>query len=318
MTQSENRPLVSIGMPVYNGEQLIQEALESLLSQDFKDFELIISDNASTDATAEICQMYATRDSRIRYYRNENNIGPTANFNRLVHLACGNYFMWAAYDDLWEPSYISHMVDALDNNLKAVLAFCDYDTMYIYNKSSSRYTGTWTKMLERDDFLRLVVASYKEPIETTAASYIYGLIRKDILLKCGGMESRVNAYKGADLVTIFHLLYYGPFVKVNSLLFHKRYDSPNNRIESSIQKLSKQSFFSLIISYLKYMADWHSRYNLSRQIVRKFQLSAPKKIILLAVYYTSELRYYIRNVKINLTILYRFFKKKVYNKNTII
>ncbi|MEM4134638.1 MAG: glycosyltransferase, partial [Candidatus Micrarchaeia archaeon] len=79
-------PLVSIGMPVYNGERFIRQALDSLLAQDYENFELIISDNASEDKTPEICLEYAARDKRIRYYRNEKNMGAAWNFKRVFDL----------------------------------------------------------------------------------------------------------------------------------------------------------------------------------------------------------------------------------------
>src|SRR5659263_26369 len=151
MTESEISPIVSIGMPVYNGEKTIREALDTLLAQDFKDFELIISDNASTDDTSNICKMYAARDRRVRYERNLINIGPTANFNRLIHLARGKYFMWAADDDLWEPSYVSCMVEALENNPDAVLSFCRYEIIYA-DKQPITGRDDWPKLIGRDRF----------------------------------------------------------------------------------------------------------------------------------------------------------------------
>lgn len=101
-------------MPVYNAERYLEAALESLLAQTFTDFELIISDNASTDATAEICRRYTGRDARIRYERQRQNRGANWNFNRVVELARGELFKWAAYDDLCEPTFIERCVAALD------------------------------------------------------------------------------------------------------------------------------------------------------------------------------------------------------------
>ena len=99
-------PTVSIGMPVYNGERFIREALESLLNQTYRDFELIISDNASTDSTSAICVEYAARDQRIRYIRQAENIGPSANFRFVFDESTGQYFMWAAHDDVRSLDYI--------------------------------------------------------------------------------------------------------------------------------------------------------------------------------------------------------------------
>lgn len=102
----ERNPAVSIGMPVYNGAQYIREALDSLLAQTFTDFELIISDNASTDATQSICEEYARRDPRVSYVRQAENKGAVANFRFVLDRARADLFMWAAYDDLWAPNYL--------------------------------------------------------------------------------------------------------------------------------------------------------------------------------------------------------------------
>src|SRR5690242_6344650 len=99
-------PKVSIGLPVYNGERFLAEAIDSVLAQTFTDFELIISDNASTDRTPEICKAYAEKDSRIRYYRNEENQGASWNFNRVFELSRGMCFQWLAHDDYIAPGFL--------------------------------------------------------------------------------------------------------------------------------------------------------------------------------------------------------------------
>ncbi|WP_081588053.1 glycosyltransferase family 2 protein [Gloeocapsa sp. PCC 7428] len=100
MVINNNRPRISIGMPVYNGEPYLKDAINSILNQTFEDFELIISDNGSTDRTEEICRTIASQDQRVRYYRNEQNLGAGWNFNRVVDLATGEYFRWACHDDI--------------------------------------------------------------------------------------------------------------------------------------------------------------------------------------------------------------------------
>ena len=126
---SDPVPRVSIGMPVYNGENFLAEALDSMLAQTFADFELIISDNASTDRTEAICRVYAARDTRIRYYRVENNKGATWNFNRTFELARGEYFKWAAHDDLCDPTFVARCVEVLDNDPSVVC--CHSKTRHI-------------------------------------------------------------------------------------------------------------------------------------------------------------------------------------------
>jgi glycosyltransferase involved in cell wall biosynthesis len=125
-------PLVTIGLPVYNAGRYLREALDSLLGQDYPNLELIVSDNASDDATAEICTEYIERDARLRYYRNEQNMGSVWNFNRVFELARGEYFMWAAHDDLRDPTYVSACVAALQSRPDAVqcctgIRFIDQD-----------------------------------------------------------------------------------------------------------------------------------------------------------------------------------------------
>lgn len=120
---SSNRPRVSVGMPVYNGENYIREALDSILTQNFQNFELVISDNASTDATEEICKEYLAKDGRIRYYRNGRNMGATWNNNRVFELSQGEYFKWAAHDDVCAPEFLEKCVEALDQDSSIVLAY---------------------------------------------------------------------------------------------------------------------------------------------------------------------------------------------------
>ena len=113
-------PRVSIGLPVFNGERYLARAIESVLGQDFRDLELIVCDNASTDRTPEICAAYARRDARVRYFRNPRNLGAGPNYDRCFRLARGEYFKWAAHDDRLAPDYLSRTVAALDAAPEAV------------------------------------------------------------------------------------------------------------------------------------------------------------------------------------------------------
>ncbi len=114
-------PKVSIGLPVYNGEKYLRRAVDSVLQQDYLDFELIISDNGSTDSTAEICKSYAQKDSRVRYCRSEKNQGAKWNFNFVFEQARGQYFKWAAYDDECKPSMLRRCVETLDQAPNSVM-----------------------------------------------------------------------------------------------------------------------------------------------------------------------------------------------------
>ena len=118
--EADLNPKVTIGMPAYNGAKTIEKAINSLLAQTFKDFELIISDNASDDETENICRRYALKDSRIHYLRQNKNIGAHANFNFLISKATEKYFMWAADDDWRSPEFLEVNVSALERNKKFV------------------------------------------------------------------------------------------------------------------------------------------------------------------------------------------------------
>ncbi|MEF2232201.1 MAG: glycosyltransferase family 2 protein [Pseudodesulfovibrio sp.] len=131
MSAAANRsvPRVSIGMPVHNGAARMRRAVDSLLAQDFKDFELVISDNASTDGTWEICREYAARDPRVRISRNAENQGIMSNFKKVLALSEGEYFMWAAIDDLWLPSFLTRLVADLDGHPRAGVTLCRFDVV---------------------------------------------------------------------------------------------------------------------------------------------------------------------------------------------
>jgi len=120
---SKRDPFVSIGMPVYNGERYLAEAIESLLAQTYTDFELIISDNTSTDGTADICHRYAGDDGRIRYVRQKENRGAIWNFNRVFELSRGTYYRWHAHDDICAPDFLACCIEMLDSD--PTIVSCD-------------------------------------------------------------------------------------------------------------------------------------------------------------------------------------------------
>jgi glycosyltransferase involved in cell wall biosynthesis len=150
-------PKVSIGLPVYNGEKYIREALDSLLAQTFTDFELIISDNASADRTETICREYAERDPRIRYVRQAENRGAVANFQFVLDEAKGVYFKWMAYDDYLAPRFIELIVGYLDRNQGVVSCISDVEVIGGSLDSSVvvrcidilREDKDWTKVIDK-------------------------------------------------------------------------------------------------------------------------------------------------------------------------
>ena len=117
------QPSVSIGLPVFNAEHYLERSLGSILAQTHRNFELIISDNASNDATEAICRRHAALDARIRYHRNPRNQGATFNFRQVVALSSGEYFLWAAHDDMFAPKYVERCIAVLEQNRDVVLCY---------------------------------------------------------------------------------------------------------------------------------------------------------------------------------------------------
>src|SRR5262245_39663132 len=111
---AERSPTVSVGLPVFNGENYLAEAIDSILAQTYRDFELIICDNASTDATEKIARGYADTDARVRYHRNVTNIGGARNQTLAMNMARGRYFRLSAHDDKIAPTFLEECVKVLD------------------------------------------------------------------------------------------------------------------------------------------------------------------------------------------------------------
>jgi glycosyltransferase involved in cell wall biosynthesis len=217
-------PLVSIGMPIYNAEKYLTKSLDSLLAQDFQDFELIISDNASTDSTEQICRTYASRDSRIRYSRNPVNEGAVKNFNRVFTLSSGRFFMWASDHDLWEPSFISECLKKLEEESSAVLCFSPITLIDV----EGQVIGTYDENLDTtnlDMIGRFHTVLWRLRWKLGAGASVYGLIRSDALRSVRPCQ---NVY-GPDWILLTELSLCGTFVKVPQPLFSLRDVHPKSR-----------------------------------------------------------------------------------------
>lgn len=209
-------PLVTIGMPVYNGERYLRGALAALLAQDYLHFELVISDNGSTDSTELICREFQSLDPRIRYIRQPENRGPAWNFAFVVQEARGEYFMWAAHDDLWAPSYIRRCLATLQTHPDAVLCCTEID----FIDAAGAQSAEWGKKTYRNiETLGMSVPDrIHELINRIGWFAIYGLMRLEAI-KRASLE-RVSY--GADVLLLLELLLQGDFAKVPELLFRYR------------------------------------------------------------------------------------------------
>ncbi len=208
--------LVSIGMPVYNAQRHLRESLDSLLAQDHTELEIIVSDNASTDGTEAICRSYAERDARIRYHRSDTNRGAVWNFNHVLELARGEYFMWAAHDDLRVPEYVSRCLGMLDNQADAVL--CCTDVRFI--DQAGRPVEPWNGLAGIRPAGRTVRARVNEIARGRCWWDYYGLIRTKVLRQTRGAQS----VWGFDVVMLMELCLRGPVAIIREPLFVYRID----------------------------------------------------------------------------------------------
>ncbi len=207
--------LVSVGVPVYNGGLDFRRALETLVAQTHRHLEIIVSDNASTDATPEICRDFAKRDPRVTVLRNETNLGSTANYARALESARGDYFMWCGHDDWWAPTFV-------EENLQVLLARPDCvgsmsRVVYMDGDREVRMP-----FIERADW-RALTGSVQANVCRYVAnsgmnSRFYALYRRDVLLKCFLNE---KGYVGADNVIMIRTLAHGKHGEVNRPLFFR-------------------------------------------------------------------------------------------------
>lgn len=217
-------PKVSIGLPVYNGDKFIEEAINSILNQTFDDFELIISDNASTDRTQEICESYASNDGRIQYYRNKRNHGAAWNYNRVFELSKGEYFKWASHDDMCAPTYLERCVKVLEQKPSVVL--CYSKTVIIDEHGSyvnKYYDDLNLASPEAHDRLRSYL--FRSAGECNA---VFGVIRSSCLKK----TSLIGNYNGSDMILLAHLALVGKFYEIPEELFFRR-DHPRTSLRAN-------------------------------------------------------------------------------------
>jgi glycosyltransferase involved in cell wall biosynthesis len=224
-------PRVSIGMAIYNEEKYLRQALDSLLAQDFADFELIISDNASVDATQQICLEYATRDARVRYYRNETNLGPIENFNRVFRLSCGEYFMWAGGHDIWAPTYLSRCLEVLESDDAVVL--CNSATPLIGQDGED--LGVTVRQIDTRNCS--VLRRFNLVLWQVAPVLVYSLIRASALRQTH-LCQRVF---GPDYLLALELSLLGPFAVVPQPLFFMR-DNRGERTQPRSRAEGMRSF----------------------------------------------------------------------------
>lgn len=207
-------PLVSIGIPVRNGGRLLDEALKQIVSQTYRNIEIIISDNNSSDETAEICAKYQKIDSRIKYFHQKSDLSALENFRFVVEKASADYFMWAAHDDRHAINYVEVLLNKILQEDRAsivfpeVAIFNDFGTWNSvapikYDPSCRQKDGFWKKIINRS-YIR------------SGYLHIYGLIRRQLLLEYNWIDIDI----GGDRAMLFYLSCRGDFIKVDGTCFY--------------------------------------------------------------------------------------------------
>ena len=218
-----HHPTVSIGLPVYNGGRFLEETVESILGQTYADLELVISDNASTDATAEICRRFVAWDQRVRYSRNQENLGAARNYNITFELARGRYFKWQGHDDPIPPTYLERCVAVLDSDPTVVLAYgkqCPIDEHGHPKRTgalvAARLQGR-TGLASRHALMRYlacVIVPIGHPVGP-----IFGVIRREALRQ----TPLLGTYVSHDLPLTAELALHGRFHQLQDIAQFRRY-----------------------------------------------------------------------------------------------
>jgi len=206
-------PVLTIGVPVYNGERFLADALESLLAQDFTDFRLIVSDNASTDTTGQIAASFAARDPRVSVVTHEVNIGGPGNFTSLVALATTPFFKWAAADDLCAPTFVSRCMQALGEHPEAVLAYPRTVLIDEHGTPIADYDDQ-LHTVDPDPVVRIRHYALRRGLSNPA----FAVIRTEPLRRTSLMQPKVSS----DITMLAELILQGGFVNVDEPLFYRR------------------------------------------------------------------------------------------------
>jgi len=209
-------PLLTVGMPTYNAAATVRSAIDSLLAQRFGDFELVISDNASTDDTWSIIQEYMQRDARVQGTRQPRNIGANANYSAVFDRARGRYFKWASSNDWCAPDFLAQCVEALERDPGVVLVAPRTRLFQSDLAQATNYSGDIACM-QASAADRFIHAATKLALNNV----MNGVVRFDALRKTRLIEH----YPGADTVLVGHLALLGKISLLDERLFYRRMDA---------------------------------------------------------------------------------------------
>jgi glycosyltransferase involved in cell wall biosynthesis len=296
------QPCVSIGLPIFNAEQYLEQSLGSILAQTYRNFELIISDNASVDATKAICRRYAALDGRVRYHRNPRNQGATFNFRQVVALSAGEYFLWAAHDDMFAPEYVERCVAVLEQNPDVVLCY-----------SKSIEIDGQGQLLERKEQNLAADSPYphqrfRELIRMDHnCQTMFGVMRACVLKR----TSVHGDFPDSDRCMLAEVALYGKFVELpDHLFFHRKHaQQMTKQFPSRQERMARlnpdrrfrivfphfRQFREYILAIQRSPLDWKDRLRCYFQMLRWLRDNGQRLV--------QDLRYFV------VQLLYPFWLK---------
>lgn len=264
-------PLVTIGLPVYNSERHLARSIESLLAQSYREFVLIISDNASTDRTRAICEGYAAEDCRVKYFRNPVNIGLTGNFNRVFELSHTKYFKWSTGDDFWAPEMLADAVSVLEADPTIVL--CYPRTVIVDDEGREQRLFEDKLHLMQDDpgerFLAVI-----EHIQLV--NHHLGVLRADAIRR----TQLFGRHVAADTGFIAEMSLYGKFYEVKKPQFFRRFHAESSSWSRANQEHQARRYHAANVRRVPFNA-WLYHRSFWRAVIRS-PISSRKKLALLA------------------------------------
>jgi glycosyltransferase involved in cell wall biosynthesis len=207
-------PLVTVGLPVYNSERYVETSLKSLLNQTYSDFVLIISDNASTDRTGEICQAYAAADPRIQYSRNTVNVGNPGNFNRIANMTTTKYLKWSTADDYWEPTFLERGIEVMERDASIALCYPQATLVDADGLNPTPYDDV-LHLMDDDPAERFLAVIDRIKL----AHQHLGVIRMSALRR----THLLGAHVGSDINLLSELAIYGKYYELPERLFNRRF-----------------------------------------------------------------------------------------------
>ena len=258
-----NKPLVSIGLPVFNGEDFLESSIDTLLSQSYQNIEVIVCDNASTDKTQLIVERYCSKDARVKYHRHKKNLGAALNYNSTFDMSSGKYFKWAAHDDIIDEDYIEQCVMAMegDDSLSLVQPLTGQIdgngtvTGHLYTSHDTVIPNTTSNR----ELYRILIQ------DKGAWVRIFGLIRSSVLKN----TPLIDNYVGSDLTLLGELGLNGNVRDIDSVMFWRREHAETSTTGKYKARRKRLNWFDTSKNPRVALPEWRLNTEMFRSVARQ-------------------------------------------------